>query len=266
MAVRLVDSLLKGLGVMEALARNPQGLALPDIVRETGLPKATAYRLLRTLVAGNYLHYFADSTRYLLGPKVMSLGMSALAGLDLASLAEPYLRALSRRIGQNVNLGILDRGEVVYIIRVKVRRILGIDLAVGSRLGAHNTAIGLALLAFMDPERLPAVIEPLGRDPRTAEEIGPGGQRLLDRLAWVRQRGYALLEDEYFVGLSSVAVPVFDRTGWAEGAINIPVFNQLCSRRELLGEYLPQALEAARTISELRGHAPAGPATSRGRG
>lgn len=254
MPVKPVDSLLKGLSVLEALARHPGGLALPEVVAGTGLPKATAYRMLKTLTGSGYLLYFPGTATYRLGPKVMSLGMSALAGQDLAGLSDPLLRELSKRIGQNVNLGILDGGEVVYIIRIKVRRILGIDLTVGSRLSAHNTAIGLALLAFMDSKALPETIDLIARDPQAAKDIGAAGNRLLERLEGVRRRGYALIEDEYFAGLMSVAVPILGRDGLAEGAINVPVFSQLCSQEELLEQYLPRVLETARTISQLRGH------------
>ncbi|MBU1275743.1 MAG: IclR family transcriptional regulator [Proteobacteria bacterium] len=256
MPVKVVESLLKGLKVLEVVARHPQGHSLPGITRDTGLPKATAYRLLQTLVASNYLHYFEDTAKYRLGPKVMSLGMSSLASQDIAPMAEPYLQELSKRIGQNVNLGIPDGGEVVYIIRIKVRRILGIDLAVGSRLSAHNTAVGLALLAFLEPQRLQDIVLELSRDPRISQQIGLRGDNLLERLARIRELGYALGEDEYFAGLTSVAVPVFNQAGYAEAAINVPVFSQLCSKQELLGEYLPLVLETAQTISQLRGHAP----------
>jgi IclR family pca regulon transcriptional regulator len=256
MAVKVVESLLKGLKVMEAVARHPHGQSLPDIIRETGLPKATAYRMLQTLVASNYLHYFEDTTLYQLGPKVMSLGMSTLAGQDLAPLAEPYLKELSKRIGQNVNMGILDHGQVVYIIRVKVRRILGIDLAVGSRLPAHNSAIGWALLAFAETGRLQTLLDEIAADEKLSREVGPHGVNLMKRLERIRQEGYALGEDEYVTGLRSVAVPVFDQSGHAEAAINVPVFSQLCGKQELLEQYLPLVRETAATISQLRGHLP----------
>ena len=256
MPVKVVESLLKGLRVMETVAGHPHGRSLPQITRETGLPKATAYRLLQTLVASNYLHYFEDTAQYQLGPKVMSLGMSSLAGQDLAPLAEPYLKELSRRIGQNVNLGILDGSEVVYIIRIKVRRILGIDLVVGSRLPAHNTAIGWALLAFTGPKRMQVVLDRIAEDEQLAEQVGPHGVNLMKRLERIREQGYALGDDEYVAGLKSVAVPVFNQSGYAEAAINVPVFSQFCSKHELLEQYLPLVLETADTISRLRGYTP----------
>ena len=85
----------------------------------------------------------------------------------------------------------------------------------------------------------------------------------MKRLERIRQEGYALGEDEYVTGLRSVAVPVFNQSGYAEASINVPVFSQFCSKQELLGQYLPLVLETAQTISQLRGYTPGNPSVSR---
>ncbi|MCF8033742.1 MAG: IclR family transcriptional regulator [Desulfarculaceae bacterium] len=257
MAVKKVEALKKGLQVLHVLATHGPSLKLQEITQLSGLPKATVYRLLQTLIDQEYVHYFSDTTTFRPGPKVMSLGYAALSGLDLAEVSEPYLRELSVRIGQNVNLGILDGTQVVYIIRVKARRILGIDLTVGSRLSSHNSAIGQALLAYLDPESLDRVVAAMAADPQMAGEIGPGGAALRQKLAEVRQRGYALSEGEFQTGLSSVAVPVIGGGGVVEGALNLPVFSQMTSREELLDKYLPELSKTSQVISTLRGHRPA---------
>jgi IclR family pca regulon transcriptional regulator len=256
MPVKPVEALIRGLEILEALSANPPGLRLKEVTELTGLPKATAYRILQTLIAKNYVHYFTDSGEFRLGPKVMSLGYSTLSGFDLVSTAEPYIAELSRTIGQNVNLGTLDGSEVVYIIRIKVRRILGINLAVGSRLAAYSTAIGRALLAFIPPNELEKVIALTAQEPEAARQIGPGGSILKEKLKAVRKKGYVLMEDEFVAGLRSVAVPVLSAQGFAEAAINVPVFSQQCSRQELEEQHLPLVLKTAKTISSLRGYLP----------
>ncbi|MBW2000223.1 MAG: IclR family transcriptional regulator [Deltaproteobacteria bacterium] len=258
MSIKPIASLIKGPEVLAAFSHRPSGLKLPEVVRLTGFPKATAYRIVQTLVGQGYLHYFPSSGILRLGPRVMSLGFSALSSLDLVELAEPYLIELSSKTDQNVNLGVLDGTEVVYLIRRKRRRILGIDLTVGSRLGAHNTAIGQAILAFLERRQLEDLIARLARKPESAQEIGPGGQRLLDRLQQVRRQGYALCDQELVPGLISVGVPVFGNRGKVEAAINMPVFSQLCDRERLLNEYLPQVQEVATALSTMRGHDPEG--------
>jgi IclR family pca regulon transcriptional regulator len=254
MSVKSVKSLIKGLETLEAFSSNPLGLKLREVTRLTGLPKATAYRLLQTLLHQDYLHYFPNSGMFRLGPKVMSLGFTTLSGFEMAELAKPYLEELSKQVGQNVNLGILDEVEVVYLVRIKVRSILDINLAVGSRLSAYNSAIGKALLASLGGQKLAAIIDQISRDPEVAREIGPGGNKLKRQLAVVRRQGYALCDGEVFRGLTSIAAPVYDANGSVEAAINVPVFNEVCSLKDLIEVKLPLLLKTAKTISQLRGY------------
>ena len=256
MAVKSIESLLKGLEVLQVFTGDPAGLKLPEVTRITGMPRATVYRILQTLVSAEYLHYFPTEGIYRLAPKVLSLGYAALSGLDLAETAEPYLRELSQRLDQNVNLGVLQGHEVVYIVRIKVRRILGIDLAVGSRLNAYNSAMGKAILAFLQPDRLEQVIAAILEDPQARDRLGERGEGLRRQLDEVRELGYALSDGETVSGLISVAVPVRDRLGGVEGAINLPVFSQFCSQHELVEDLLPPLRQTAQTISRLRGYRP----------
>lgn len=253
MAVKTVESLVRGLDVLEVLAANPPSLKLKEVTERVDLPKATTYRILQTLIARNYVHYFKDSAEFRLGPKVMSLGYSSLSELDIVAVAQPYITELSGKIKQNVNLGIVDGSEVVYVIRTKVRSILGINLVVGSRLPAHNTSVGQALLAFMPPDGLEEIVSHISRDRQTAAQIGPDGDILKQRLNQVREQGYASMEDEFVRGLRAIAVPIFNAQGFAEAAINVPVFTQQCSRKEMLEKHLPLVVETAGTISSLRG-------------
>ena len=256
MSAKMVESLKKGLEILGMFSNSGPSLKLAEITRKTGLPKSTAYRLLQTLISLDYVHYFPDSTTYRLGPKVMSLGFSTLSSLDLTEAAQPYLEDLSQRIQQNVNLGILDGCFVVYIIRIKSRRILNIDLRVGSRLSTYNTAIGWALLAYTGQDKLQSIIDVISQTPEVTSQIGPDGNLLKQKLALVREHGYALADDEFVSGLRSIAAPIFDEKGMVEGAINLPVFSQLCSNEELISKYLPLLLQTAQTVSQLRGYSP----------
>ena len=256
MAVKKVQALQKGLEVLHILAQHGPSLKLQQITNLSGLHKATVYRLLHTLIDAGYVHYFPETAVYRPGPKVMTLGFGALSGMDLAEASEPYLRELSSRIDQNVNLGILNDTQVVYLIRIKVRRILNINLSVGSRLNAYNSAIGMALLAYLEPKKLDRVLAEMAADPVVAGEIGPDGSKLREKLAKVRANGYALTEGEFQLGLSSVGVPVMRSGGVVEAALNLPIFTQINTREELLNEYLPELLKTAKTISALRGYRP----------
>lgn len=251
--MKLVESLRKGLEVMEAFNSQRPRLRLQEVASLTGQPKATAYRLLRTLVDLGYLRYDAQSFQFYLAPRVMSLGFTVLSSLDLRETAQPYLEDLSAKIDQNVNLGILDRSEVVYVDRVKKRRILNIDLFVGSRLPAHASSIGRAILAFLDEDELNAFFKLFCAELESGACSVPGAEKLRQELAEVRRQGYAVNDQESFTGLRAAAAPVFNAQGKVEGAVNVAVFSQLTSREELMQNYLPWLLHTVENISKARG-------------
>lgn len=145
----------------------------------------------------------------------------------------------------------LDGDEIVYVMRIPVRRGL-ITLNVGSRLPAHATSLGKALLAF-SPES--AVEEFLGRAPFEAltEHTITSAEGLRDELAKVRSKGYAISDSEREIGVRSASAPILDRTGVASAAINVSANAVRVSREELEDRYVPVLRQAAESISaELR--------------
>ena len=251
--LKLTNSLQRGLAILEAFTAVQPRLRLQEIVAKTSLPKGTAFRFLKTLISLRYVSYDPESRFYSLTPRVMSLGYTSLATMDVREVALPFLQDLSERTGQNVNLGILDGVDVVYIERIKRQRILTIDLHVGSRLNACRTSIGQAILAYLNEGELRKIIDQAITDPEIARSIGPRGRRLSATLEDVRQRGYAIQDEQFVQGLRAIAAPVFDHENRVEAAINMPVFSQLVLREELTERYAPLLLDAAGKISAARG-------------
>jgi IclR family transcriptional regulator, pca regulon regulatory protein len=252
-SVTLISSLQRGLQVLEAFTPSSPRMRLQEVVNKTGLPKVTVLRFLRTLTALKYLSYNSESKLYSLSPKVMSLGYTALSGMDVREAALPFLEQLSEATGQNVNLGILDGVEVVYVERIKKKQILNIDLHVGSRLNAYNSSVGQVILAYMDRKELGAIVEELLRDRELAALAGPGRESFYESLQAVKMRGYALNDESYVGGVRAIAAPVFDHRGAVDAGINIPVFAHMVSRDDLLTKYLPPLLETAERVSAARG-------------
>jgi IclR family transcriptional regulator, pca regulon regulatory protein len=252
-SVSLTNSLQRGLQVLEAFTPSSPRMRLQEVVNKTGLPKVTVLRFLRTLTALKYLSYNSESKLYSLSPRVMSLGYTALSGMDVRAAALPFLEQLSETTGQNVNLGILDGIEVVYVERIKKKQILNIDLNVGSRLNAYNSSIGQVILAHMDRNELGRVVEELLLDPELTALAGPGGESFYRKLRDVRMKGYALNDESYVGGVRAIGAPVFDHRGVVDAGINIPVFAHMVSRDELLEKYLPLLLETTERVSAARG-------------
>jgi IclR family pca regulon transcriptional regulator len=248
-----VNSLQRGLQILEAFAPERPRLRLHDLTVNTGMPKTTVLRILRTLLSLRYLRFDASSRAYFLGPRAMSLGYATLAGLDLREIARPYLEELSHQTQQNVNLGILDETEVVYIERITVKHLIRTDHTVGSRVNLHSTAIGRAILANLPPEHSEGIVGKIVAERTPLRQLAKTPAQFRDLLKEVRRRGYSLNNEEFIPGIRAIGAPIFDGQGTVEGAINMPVFSKTISLKQLTGKFAPMLVRVAGEISACRG-------------
>ena len=161
----IVGSFAKGLQVLECFGADHPRLSITDVARMTGLDRATARRCLLTLHGLGYAGY--DGKFFTLTPKVLRLGMGALAALPLPQIVQPWLDQLSEKIGQSCSVSILDGTEIVYMARAAQRRVMSIGLMPGSRLPAHCTSMGRVLLAALPETEARAVVAASDLTPRT---------------------------------------------------------------------------------------------------
>lgn len=198
-----VAALGRGLDVLQVFADQPDGITLAEVARRTGHSRASARRSLLTLAAKGYL--LLEQRDFVATPKVLSLGVG-LSRMPLSRQAQPLLDRLSREHGESFSMAMLDGRDIVYVARSKARRILAVDLSVGSRLPAYCTSMGRVLLAGLpDAERaarLPAALE--ARISRTVT----AAPALLKLLRQVGKDGYCLLDQELELRLRSLAVPI----------------------------------------------------------
>jgi DNA-binding IclR family transcriptional regulator len=243
----------KALQLLEVLGRlsGTRDIRLADIVRETGLQKPTAHRLLSELKAREFVEQDRDSGRYRLGRKLMLLSAQLYAGTDLRERARPQLRALAEATRMTAHLAVRDGGEVVYIDKIDGRFAVQLRSAIGWRGPLHGTALGKAMLAFGRAE----VAEALWRKPLA--RLTP--QTLVDRaelereLAETRRHGYAVDDREHEPEVRCVAAPVFDHLDEVAGAISVAgTLTQLT--RGMLAEIGPLVREHADRISRSLGH------------
>jgi IclR family pca regulon transcriptional regulator len=255
MGSKLTDSVQRAFAILEAFTTATPRMTLQEVADKIKLPKVTTFRYLRTLTSLGYITRETDSNGYALSPKVLHLGFTALGGMELRQVARPYLEELSQKAGQNVGLGVIDKTEIVYVERIKRRRVINIEYGVGSRVSICRTAIGRAVLAYMnEPEVLDIIDEVLSKEPEAEEYIGPEGKQLLQMLEVTRTQGYAANDEGYIPSLRAIGAPVFNGAGSVEGAINMTVFCVEVSMARLIADYAPLLLDTARKISSARGH------------
>lgn len=235
----MIASLAKGLAVIEAFRAERPRLAIADVAELTGLDRATARRCLLTLHALGYADY--DGKFFTLTPRVLRLGMGALAALPISQLVQPWLDQLSDQIGQSTSVAILDETEIVYIARAAQKRVMSIGLLPGSRLPAHCTSLGRVLLAALPEARARALVEASDLSPRTAASL-TAPMDIMARIADARTQGYALIDQEVELGLRSIAVPLYATTGRVIAALNTGVAAVQAGPDELVRLYLPALL------------------------
>ena len=248
-----VNSLIRGLEILESFTPSDPHLTLQDLAGKTGLPKTTVHRFLKTLLTMNYVTLDSRTKSYSLAPRVMALGFSVLSGMDLRQTAFPYMEALSKETDQNVNLAVLDRAEMLYIERITVRQIININLYVGSRVNCYMTAMGRSLIAFLSRESYEQLLSELLRDKEAVKVIGRNGEKLNAILDEVRRRGYASNDGEWVPGLRAIGAPVFNGRGEVEASLNMSFISQMIGFDEMIEKYVPPLMTTAGRISAALG-------------
>ena len=128
--------------------------SLARLGKELDLPRATTFRLADTLEYMGFLVRNEETGEYRIGAAALALGWSYLAGLELPQIAEPFLTRLCREAEASVHLAVLDRTDIVYICRLPSNAVLSSNIRVGSRLPAHASSMGRAILSDLEPVEL----------------------------------------------------------------------------------------------------------------
>jgi DNA-binding IclR family transcriptional regulator len=210
----------RALTMLEAIAQESEGLSNAEISRKLKMPKSSASYILRTLEARGYVNRDAESGKYRVGLKILSLSRGALSGIDVREVALPIMRHLVEKTNLTCHLAILDGPDAVYIEKVEPTGFLRVDTWVGRRMRVHATSVGKALAAYIPEERLEKIIESSDMEKRTPKTITTL-PRLLKELEKVRHQGYAIDDEENNLGARCLAAPVFNQHGGIEASVGL---------------------------------------------
>ena len=214
------DSVERALEILEAVGQRPGGMTNSEISRKLEIPKSSASYILRVLERRGYLQREAESGRYRLGLSLLALARGVQAGQDVREVAVPILRQLADRCHMTAHLGVVDRGEAVYVERAEVPGLIQMATWPGRRTDAHSTSIGKSILAFLPDAEVEEIARTRGlarRTPKTITSLA----RLRRDLEAVRERGYAFDDEENNLGVRCVAAPIFEAAGRVVASINV---------------------------------------------
>jgi IclR family pca regulon transcriptional regulator len=243
-----IAGLGKGLGVIECFDDEHAQLTIAGVAAKTGLSRAAARRCLLTLQELGYVDY--DSNLFRLTPRVLRLGYAYIVSSELPQIVQPHLERLSGQIRESCSASILDGGEVLYIARAATKRIMSVNLGVGTRLPAYCTSMGRVLLAALDPDEAARRIASSRRTQFTPH-TRTRKEELAEILRSVREKGYCVIDQELEIGLVSMAVPVFNNAGQTVAALNIGTQAPRVNAAEMPARFLPALLEAQKSLRPL---------------
>jgi IclR family acetate operon transcriptional repressor len=248
-------SVSRALDVLEALGTGgTDGSTVAEIATAIGVSKSTAFALLQTLLARNFVIdvRLGGSRRYRLGFALVHLGDRAAADVGVSQLAMPVLRELTEVTGLTSRLAVLDEnGYAVAINRVEAPGIVRIASSLGQRELPHCSALGKSLFALLPPARVVKLLAHTGMPRRTRfTRVTPG--ELMNDLILVAERGYAFDDEEDNIGVVCVGAAITDRDGAGVAAISVTTLKGDLSDEDLhdLGRTLRKYAER---ISQMLG-------------
>jgi IclR family acetate operon transcriptional repressor len=238
-----VQSVHRALDLVEVVAARGGELTLGEIAASTKVPLPTVHRLLRTLVDRGYMRQ-VPNRRYALGFRLVPLGATAssMVGTD----TEAVLGRLVDELGETANLAVLSGSRAEYVAQVPGRHTMRMFTEVGRQVDLHCTGVGKALLAQLDDERVRELVRRVGLHRQTEHTLVTEADLLAD-LGRVRERGYALDEQEQEAGVRCVAVPAGPEPfSWMAVSVSGPVTRMT---DELVDRAVPLLVAAGRELT-----------------
>ena len=241
-----IEAIARGLDVLTVFAADRPVMNLTEVATATGLARPTARRILITLAELGYVR--SDDAGFSLTPRVLELGMAYVCSSNIWELSRPHLTELSARVDESCSVAQLDGADVVYVARVAVPKLVALSVTIGTRFPAFATSLGKVLLAGLTPDALDAALAEPSRSPVTAVWT-PSRAEIDAALVEVRERGWAITDQQLAPAIRSVAAPIRNGAGAVVAAVNLNTHAFETSLETLVDDYLPQLLRAAEGIS-----------------
>lgn len=203
--------------IVEAL-HSLDGAGVSELADHTGLPRSTVHNYLSTLEQEEYV--VNDGGQYEVGIRFLELGAYARNRRQIYEIAEPEVRRLAEETDELANLLIEEHGRGTYLQRARGDAAVQVEAHVGTRVSLHSTALGKAILAHLPESRVDEIIDMHGLEP-TTERTVTDRETLFDELADIRDRGYALDDEERLKGLRCVAAPILSTEDRVLGAVSV---------------------------------------------
>jgi IclR family pca regulon transcriptional regulator len=240
-----LESLARGLRIIEAFSRERRQLTLSDIARLVDLPRASVRRTLSTLVRLGYAE--TDERMFRLTPRILSLASAYLSSNAISGILQPAVERLSQEVKEACSAAVLDGDDVIMIAHATPQRVIDVSAQIGLRLPAVASSLGRVLLAALDDRDLDkflARVQPRKLTPATVT----GKEALRKAILKARADGFSLVDQEVEVGFRSISVLLKRLDGKVIASLNIGAQSERCPAKMMLNTFLPKLRETAERL------------------
>lgn len=247
-----MKSLNRALDILESIAER-KGIGIRELAHISGLPPATAHRIVATLVQRGYLDKNDTTHHYTLSPKFLIFGEKVQQQIDIVPIARPFLEDLMAETRENANLCVRDGDNVIYIDHVgSPDHNLQIFTKLGGNAPLYASGVGKVFLSHFSDAQFQRYIENAALRPFTAHTLTTV-QQLTGEIRKIREKGYAVDNQEKELGVRCVAAPVLDHNNAIRAAISVSgaVQRITMKRAPTLGKTV---VGIARRLSAAMGH------------
>lgn len=241
-----VASLARGLDVICAFTRYTPRMTLSEVAKATDTSRATARRLLLTLVREGYAE--KSGRTFSLRPKVLQLGYSALSSVGILDIVQPVMNELTQRTQESIFTAVLTGDEVTYLARSTPDRVISVSINVGNRIPAYAASTGRILLAGEPDESLERYLDRIELSRHTSTTV-TSKAKLRKIIEETRALGYSLVDEELEVGVRSLSVPIRDASNRVIAALNACCPASRFSVEDMRSQLVPELLAAAERIN-----------------
>lgn len=250
---QFVASLARGITILKAFRVGSAEMTLSQIADATGFSPAATRRCLLTFVELGYVSKV--DKRFVLTPRVLELSAGFLSSMNITTIAAPHLRKVQDVTGDSASLTVLDGPDIMHLCHLPSKGFFQFGLTAGSRVPAHASATGQALLAAQSEDQLTRYFSSAELTRYTVRTL-TSEEALRARFAEVRDLGYALLVDELDLGITAIGITLM-MDGVPAGGLSCATQSGYLPLDEFVSSRLPALQQAASTLrAEVQNFAP----------
>lgn len=205
-----VPAVGRAFNILEYLQSRNSPVSLIEVAKKLKIPRASAFRIMKTLMMRGYITQPKHDGLYALGARFLALGSRSLIHSNLSDIANPFMYELAEVTGQTVQLGILFEYQVMYIEQIRVSNSLALTVPTYRPYAVNLSAGGKVLVAYSAQEKHLELLDSVIFTRNTPKTIVDKAT-FADELKKIKRQGYALDDEEFAQGVRCIAAPVFDR-------------------------------------------------------